>query len=234
MIYNNEDIFLGVVCIMDNISLNYGEIIKKARKEKKLTQTVLGAKIGVGKTAVCNYEASSKLPPKNMFRKIAEALSYTPEEMVRRFMPQSPSDINDPHLSQPSFFSPVNRINSTLYSDGFNFWGNDSFTFPSDIFSSDDKYVCIKACDNSMAPDGICKNDHLFIRLTKDIDQKAIVLFKSKSSGNYFVRRYFRDGHIISMMPSVGEIKFEPIRFDDRDNDYEIIGIVEKILTNVK
>ena len=85
-----------------------------------------------------------------------------------------------------------------------------------------------------MAADGILKNDHLFVRLTKDALQKSIVLFKSKVSGSYYVRRYFRDGHIVSMMPSVTDTRFEPIRYDDRDNDYEIVGIVEKILTSVR
>ena len=56
-------------------TLNYGKIIKMARESRKMTQTVLGGKIGVGKTAVCNYEASPKFPPKNIFAKIAEALS---------------------------------------------------------------------------------------------------------------------------------------------------------------
>lgn len=34
-----------------------GEVIKKARKNKKITQTQLGAAIGVGKVAISNYES---------------------------------------------------------------------------------------------------------------------------------------------------------------------------------
>ena len=34
-----------------------GEVIKKARKNKKITQTQLGAAIGVGKVAIANYES---------------------------------------------------------------------------------------------------------------------------------------------------------------------------------
>ncbi len=220
---------------MDNLSINYGEIIKKARKERKITQTVLGAKIGVGKTAVCNYETSANFPPRNMFLKIAEALSYTPDEMIGKFMPLRSSDLGDPHIVQPRFSVPITRISNTMRDDGtFVLHANDSFAFPADVLSGDEQYVCIKAADNSMADDGILKNDHLFVRMTKDIPQKSIVLFKSKVSGSYYVRRYFRDGHIVSMMPSVGENKFEAIRYDDRDNDYEIIGIVEKVLTNVR
>lgn len=220
---------------MDDLLINYGEIIKKARKERKITQAVLGAKIGVGKTAVCNYETSANLPPRNMFLKIAEALSYTPEEMIGTFMPSSSSNLGDPHIVQPRFSAPITRINNTASNDGACLWHTSgSFAFPSDVFPNDTQYVCIKADDNSMAADGILKNDHLFVRITKDVTQKAIVLFKSKVSGSYYVRRYFRDGHIVSMMPSACETKFEPIRYDDRDNDYEIIGIVEKILTSVR
>ena len=220
---------------MDNLSINYGEIIKKARKERKITQTVLGAKIGVGKTAVCNYETSPKLPPRNMFLKIAEALCYTPEEMIGKFLPHDASNLGDPHILQPRFSAPITRINNSTCDDGSPLRHIPaSFAFPSDVLPGDEQYVCIKATDNSMASDGILKNDHLFARLTKDIPQKSIVLFKSKLSGSYYVRRYFRDGHIVSMMPSISETQFEPIRYDDRDNDYEIIGIVEKILTSVR
>ena len=34
-----------------------GDTIRKARKEKKITQTQLGAEIGVGKVAIANYES---------------------------------------------------------------------------------------------------------------------------------------------------------------------------------
>ena len=220
---------------MDNLLINYGEIIKKARKERKITQTVLGAKIGVGKTAVCNYETSANLPPRNMFLKIAEALSYTPEEMIAKFMPSGSSALGDPHIIQPRFSAPITRINNSTCDEGVSLWHtNDSFAFPADVLSGDEQYVCFKAADNSMEDDGILKNDHLFVRLTKDIPQKSIVLFKSKLSGSYYVRRYFRDGHIVSMMPSRTQTRFEPIRYDDRDNDYEIVGVVEKVLTSVR
>ena len=165
---------------MDNLLINYGEIIKKARKERKITQTVLGAKIGVGKTAVCNYETSANLPPRNMFLKIAEALSYTPEEMISRFMPRDALNLGDPHIVQPRFSAPITRINNSTCDEGASIWHtNDSFSFPSDVLSGDEQYVCFKAADNSMADDGILKNDHLFVRLTKDIPQKSIVLFKN-------------------------------------------------------
>ena len=35
--------------------LNYGNIIKAARESRNMTQSVLGAKVGVGKTSICNY-----------------------------------------------------------------------------------------------------------------------------------------------------------------------------------
>lgn len=34
-----------------------GEVIRQARKNKKITQTQLGAEIGIGKVAVANYES---------------------------------------------------------------------------------------------------------------------------------------------------------------------------------
>jgi len=219
-------------------NLNYGEIIKKARKSRKMTQTVLGSKIGVGKTAICNYEASETEPPRNMFPKIAEALFYSPNEMISLFAPHKWSNTqpppHEPQYATPTFVPYDRSGNTDYFINNLDKYKSASLSFPGDVLPNEGKYVCFKATDNSMQLDGINKNDHVFINLTDDIPQKSIVLFKNRLSKNYYIRRYFRDGHIVSMMASAKETKFEPIRYDDRDNDYEIIGVVEKVLTNIK
>ncbi len=218
-------------------TLNYGKIIKAARESRKMTQTVLGGKIGVGKTAICNYESSQNVPPRNMFAKIAEALSYSPDEMIALFsQTPSPSVVipHEPQSPTPTLI-PYDRFGNTdFFINNLDKYKYYSFSFPEDVMPHNGQYVCFKANDSSMQLDGINKNDYLFVNLTDNIPEKSIVLFRNKLSKNYYIRRYFRDGHIVSMMPSVNETRFEPIRYDDRDNDYEIIGVVEKILTNIK
>lgn len=65
-----------------------GEVIRQARKNKKITQTQLGAEIGIGKVAVANYESGKiKVIPFEKRVKLASlldiplnALLYTDEK----------------------------------------------------------------------------------------------------------------------------------------------------------
>jgi SOS-response transcriptional repressor LexA len=100
---------------------------------------------------------------------------------------------------------------------------------PADIPSS---AVALKVKDDSMEDDGIRKNNFAIVRLTSAPIDKSIVLFVSRASGEYYIRRYFRDGHIVSMMPSSQSGEYSPVRYDERDTDYEIVGYVEKFLTS--
>ena len=60
-----------------------GEVIKKARKNKKITQTQLGAAIGVGKFAIANYESGKiKVIPFEKRAKMSSVLNIPVSELL--------------------------------------------------------------------------------------------------------------------------------------------------------
>lgn len=60
-----------------------GEVIKKARKNKKITQTQLGAAIGIGKVAVANYESGKiKVIPFEKRAKLSCVLNIPVSELL--------------------------------------------------------------------------------------------------------------------------------------------------------
>lgn len=60
-----------------------GEVIKKARKNKKITQTQLGAAIGVGKVAIANYESGKiKVIPFENRAKMSSVLNIPVSELL--------------------------------------------------------------------------------------------------------------------------------------------------------
>lgn len=60
-----------------------GEVIKKARKNKKITQTQLGAAIGVGKVAIANYESGKiKVIPFEKRAKMSSVLNIPVSELL--------------------------------------------------------------------------------------------------------------------------------------------------------
>lgn len=60
-----------------------GEVIKKARKNKKITQTQLGAAIGIGKVAIANYESGKiKVIPFEKRVKMSSVLNIPVSELL--------------------------------------------------------------------------------------------------------------------------------------------------------
>ena len=60
-----------------------GEVIKKSRKNKKITQTQLGAEIGVGKVAIANYESGKiKVIPFEKRAKLSCVLNIPVSELL--------------------------------------------------------------------------------------------------------------------------------------------------------
>mgnify|MGYP002102874138 FL=1 len=70
---------------MDNLEerQRIGDTIRQVRKNKKITQTQLGAEIGVGKVAIANYESGKiKVIPFEKRVKLAEILNIDLDELL--------------------------------------------------------------------------------------------------------------------------------------------------------
>lgn len=57
--------------------------LKKFREEKGLSQTELGAKVGLKQTTISQYESGSRHPNLAMSKKLADALEITLDEFFR-------------------------------------------------------------------------------------------------------------------------------------------------------
>ena len=58
-----------------------GSILQDARLDLGLTQEALGAKIGVGKSSICEWEAGKRLPPTKFLPLLADALRITIDQL---------------------------------------------------------------------------------------------------------------------------------------------------------
>ena len=56
--------------------------LAEIRKEKKMTQTELAEKVGVGDTAICNYEKGLREPNLGTLKKLATVLECTVDELI--------------------------------------------------------------------------------------------------------------------------------------------------------
>lgn len=222
---------------MYNEITNYGEIIKSLRKKYKMTQSELGNIISVGKTAICNYETGYSTPSVAIMKKIANAFDLSLVEFLTYDCDNKKLDINLPRTNQATYDSTIfylkpqnintEIIESKSYMDA-------CLRVPSFITDTEGDYICVKMPDNSMEGDGINKNDFLIIKKAKIIENRKIVLAIDNEKNDYIIRRYIRDGHIVTFIPSSTSENFQIIRADERDDRYNIIGFIEKAIINVK
>ncbi len=215
-------------------TVEYGKIITRIREAHGLSQTELAKKTGLGKTTINNYETDYTTPPLSALEKIAAAFGISLPEMLIEYgsdlfpdlsqhKHQNADTIAVPYLQSKDIIKELDELPALV---------KNYITLSGDMIKSSGKYVCIRVKDNSMEDDGIHKNNFAIVRLTAAPTEKSIVLFVSRASGEYYIRRYFRDGHIVSMMPGSQSGEYSPVRYDERDTDYEIVGYVEKFLTS--
>lgn len=62
--------------------MNYGEIIKKVRKERGLTQKQLGERLGISQAAIGQFESNKANPKIETIQKIADALNVSLNDLI--------------------------------------------------------------------------------------------------------------------------------------------------------
>lgn len=62
----------------------YGEIIKKERIKRGLSQEELGKILGVTKVSVCGYEKGTRTPTLDIFIRLSDVLELTPNQLLGR------------------------------------------------------------------------------------------------------------------------------------------------------
>lgn len=216
-------------------TIDYGKIIKSLRKKYRLTQSELGERISVGKTAISNYETGYSIPSASILERMAaifdmsliEFLSYDEDAPLNLSMPRLNQPVNDvvvPYIKEANISETI--IKSKNYMDSY-------LTIPGFMLEKDSDYVCIKVPDDSMVGDNLNKNDYIIVRKSNFIENRRIVLAIHRPTGMYVVRRYIRDGHVIALIPSSTSPKYTIIRADERDDDLYIIGYVERMFSAV-
>ncbi len=221
---------------MYNDTIDYGKLIKDLRKKHNLTQTELAQKIDMGKTAISNYETGYSVPSAHVLEHIASVfdmnlidfLSSHYKSSLSFSMPRLNQPINDkviPYIKEVNISEAV--FDAKVYMDTY-------LTLPGFMIDENGEYFCIKVPDDSMSGDNINKNDYIIVRKSETFENKCIVLAIHKTSNMYMIRRYIREGHIIALIPSSPSLKYNIIRSDERDEEIEIIGLVEKSIHSVK
>ena len=79
-----------------------------------------------------------------------------------------------------------------------------------------------------MEADGIRKNDYVFVRKTDEITNNSIVFAIDTVTNQYYIRKYMRDNHILTLIPASYSVEYPILREDCRETNIKIVGCVEK------
>jgi len=222
-----------------NESINYGNIIKTLRKKNNLNQTELGAKLSIGKTAIANYESGYSIPSAPVLEKIAAVFGMSLIQLLMTGQEQQSGNQNYDKINEPRYEQFVNTMTiryitpseisvSTVDMDRY---GHVAIAVPGNMFEDQNsQYFFTKMTDNSMESDNIKKNDYIFVRKTDNIRDHQIVFAIDTATNEYYIRRYMRDNHIFTLIPSSLSPEFSIIREDSRETTIKIVGCVEKSL----
>ena len=75
-------LFICTISLTGGCEMNFGETLKKLRKNKNLTQSQLGEKIGVAKSVVSYYENGDRYPSPEILIKIAHTFNVSTDYLL--------------------------------------------------------------------------------------------------------------------------------------------------------
>ena len=106
-------IITSIKIINEVISLEFKERLKSLRKERKLTQSALGAILNYGYTAISNYESGRNEPSITDLKKIAEFFDVSMDYLL------CVNDIRNPYVERdyPEQFNEFKNIYTMLDND---------------------------------------------------------------------------------------------------------------------
>ncbi len=95
------------------------------------------------------------------------------------------------------------------------------------------EYYAFVARDDSMIRARIQKGDMLIVRIQNYADNNDIVVALTEK-GEAIVRRYHRQGNIVTLTSETPRSGFDPIKIDTTETKLVISGVVEEIRMNLK
>lgn len=207
-----------------------GMRIAHLRTKHNLSQKTLGEKIGVGHTTISNYENGYSTPGIEELKQLSKIFEVDYSYFIDGTSPYDEKIMQSGIIiNRIPFYNPTNT-NGIITGD---IKLADSYvSLPSDTAIDSDKYICTKAIDNSMSNIGITNNSYVIINKIPNVTSGDIVAIYDTSKKTFIIRKYINDGPM-ALYISDGHDGTQTICANINDNEYSIIGKVEKAIINL-
>lgn len=218
-------------------SREFGRLLKTLRKERRITQEELSIHLGVGKTAICNYEAGLSMPSSEKLVVISNLFNVSTDFMLGRVNRQGEPIVSNDMLSA--------GINSG-YSITPHVPVYESFTYPlvkTDAtnflplprnLNPNASYFYLTLDNDRLDNIGIHKGDIIMVCEQESIatDDIALAFDKKHGGDDFIVGKIGIDTKSISFLPVSHNPKNKTYTYSLDDDNLCIIGkIISAIIS---
>ena len=206
------------------IKMTTGERIKQLRKEHKLTQEELGAKIGVQKAAIQKYEKGTVTNiKKESLIKLAQILDTTPEYILG--WDNLPSNIEPVDENEFVKIPVVGRVAAGISCFAENNIVDYETVLKSDIRGGE-QYAFLKVVGDSMYP-MLMENDLVLVRCQTSVDSGSLAVVIVDGEDGVIKKVVYGDDFI--ELQSINPM-YPPRRFEGADvTRIRVFGLVKEV-----
>ena len=203
----------------------FSDRLKLLRSQHDLTQQALAARLEISKSSVNMYERGEREPGFQTLEAIADLFNVDMDYLLgKSSIPNRSAAENDPQLVP---FAPTHRIpilgriraGLPLYAEEH----VEGYTFTE--LNGGAEYFALRVTGDSMNAARIGDGDTLIIRRQECVEngQIAVVLVGDDEAT---VKRFFKTGHTVTLMPQSTNPIHQPQIYDARDTQIRVIGLV--------
>lgn len=193
---------------------NLARILSEKKKTEKISQAQIARLAGVSPSGFTEWVKGRSSPNPEKIKKLAEVLNVSVEELIGESIPEDTAD---------TFYIPIlgtvpagNPVEAVEFHEG-------NLPLSKEYRNSVDFGLRVKG--NSMIGASILDGDIVFVKQSKDAQNKQIVV--AKIDGEATVKRFYRNGESIILKPENND--FEPILVN-KDSDFRLVGVVTGLL----
>ena len=204
--------------------MTIGEKIKMQRKSLGLTQTELGAKLGVQKNAVSKWECGRVDDiPSSKIKTMAQLFWVQPSYLIddKDELPADAIPIDFSHLKRIPILGRI-AAGAPIYAEQ----NIEGYTYTE--LNGGAEYFGLRVRGDSMDAARIYDGDVVIIRRQDTVDdgEIAAVLIDGEDAT---LKRFSHKGNIVTLMPQSTNPANQPFIYDLRETSVRILGLVVKV-----
>lgn len=212
----------------------FGDKLKKLRTQYGMTQKELGKKLGVGKSAICNYESGYSMPDTEKIIAISE-LFHVSVDYLLGVDTASPKDTYySGSLKQDSAgYQTIARVPvlDEILGELPKYPAQKAVDYIVIPASPDNakEYFGLRVNDNSMNQARIAKGDTILVRKQQKVESGDIVVALAGSK-RAVIRKVLIEGSTITLIPQSDDSTYQPQVFDLDQDPVKILGKVINVI----